>query len=125
MAAESHVCSRVVVAVRRRVALPQCEEAVAVGAGYRRHQQVVVAALPVTTSYLPREEAEMRLPNMHQVPEDADPIRVVRIGEDDRLVDERACIGTHVANTSEIRNLRLTTLREEEPSRWRVNLVVG
>ncbi len=88
-------------------------------------QEIVDAALPVTTSYLPREEAETRLPNLHQVREDADPVRVVRIGEGDCLVDERACIGTHVANTSEIHDLRLTTLRQEEPGRWRINLVVG
>ncbi|MGB0389780.1 MAG: hypothetical protein ACPGWR_33585, partial [Ardenticatenaceae bacterium] len=65
------------------------------------------------------------LPNLHQVPSEADPVRVVRIGEGDSLADERACIGTHVANTSEIKKPRLPTLRQEGENRWRINLMVG
>lgn len=82
------------------------------------------AALPVTVGFMARAEAEVRLPNLHQVPTDADPVRVVWVGEGESLADERACIGAHVANTSEIRNPRLPTLREEEPHQWRLNLVV-
>ncbi|HEX8682598.1 MAG TPA: hypothetical protein VF707_09820 [Ardenticatenaceae bacterium] len=88
-------------------------------------QQISADALPVTVGFLPRAEAEARLPNMFQVPDDADPVRVVRVGEGEKVADERACIGTHVANTAEIVNPRLPTLREEEPGRWRVTLVVG
>jgi Ser-tRNA(Ala) deacylase AlaX len=88
-------------------------------------QQISQDALPVTVGFLPRAEAEARLPNMFQVPDDADPVRVVRVGEGEKVADERACIGTHVANTAEIVNPRLPTLREEEPGHWRVTLVVG
>jgi misacylated tRNA(Ala) deacylase len=88
-------------------------------------QQISADALPVMVSFLPRAEAEARLPNMFQVPDDADPVRVVRVGDGEKVADERACIGTHVANTAEIVSPRLPTLREEEPDRWRVTLVVG
>ena len=86
---------------------------------------ISAAALPVSATYMERAEAEIRLPNMHQVPADAESIRVVRVGEKDNLADERACIGHHVANTSEIKNPRLPTLRREGAARWRINLVVG
>lgn len=88
-------------------------------------QAISAAALPVSEAMMPRTEAEQRLPNMHQVPDDADPVRVVRVGVGAQLVDERACIGEHVANTREIVNPRLPTLRQEEPGAWRLNLVVG
>ena len=88
-------------------------------------QQISTDALPVTVGFVPRSEAEARLPNMFQVPDDADPVRVVRVGQGENVADERACIGTHVASTAEIINPRLPTLREEEPGRWRVTLVVG
>ncbi len=83
------------------------------------------AALPVTELYLSRADAEARLPNMQQVPEDATLVRVVRVGTDETLADERACIGQHVAHTGEIVNPRLPTLREEAPGCWRLNLVVA
>ena len=82
------------------------------------------AGLPVTTYTVSRDVAEARLPNMHQLPAGEGPVRVVRIGREDQVADERACIGEHVSRTSEIRNPRLPTSREEEPGRWRVTLVV-
>lgn len=88
-------------------------------------QQISANALPVTVGFLPRAEAEERLPNMFQVPDDANPVRVVRVGEGENVADERACIGTHVTSTAEIVNPRLPTVREEERGRWRVTLVVG
>ena len=90
-----------------------------------RLQAISAAALPISATYMERVEAETRLPNMHQVPADADKIRVVRVGEANELVDERACIGHHVVNTSEIKNPRLPTLRREDATRWRINLMVG
>lgn len=60
------------------------------------------------------------LPNLEQVPRDADPVRVVRLGD----FDARACVGTHVANTQEIRNFRITSWRAVGPARYRVNFVV-
>lgn len=88
-------------------------------------QAISDAALPVTASTMVWAEAERRLPNLHQVPERAEQVRVVRVGEGATLADERACIGTHVASSAEIVNPRLPTLREEAPGCWRLTLVVG
>ncbi len=90
-----------------------------------RLQSISAAALSVTATYMARAQAKQRLPNMHQVPPDADPVRVVRVGAGATLADERACIGTHVANTSEIKNPRLPTLRKEPDNGWRINMMVG
>ncbi len=88
-------------------------------------QAISAAALPVSTSTMAWAEAEARLPNLHQVPERSERVRVVRVGEGATLADERACIGTHVATSAEIVNPRLPTLRQEEPGHWRLTLVVG
>jgi misacylated tRNA(Ala) deacylase len=88
-------------------------------------QEIARAAFPVMEGSIPRVEALARLPNMHQVPEDADPVRVIQVGEGAQVVDERACIGRHVTTTAAIVNPRLPTLREEEPGIWRVTLVVS
>lgn len=88
-------------------------------------QAISAAQLPVSEHHLPRTEAAARLPNLHQIPEEVDPVRVVRVGDESWLADERACIGQHVAHTGEIQNPRLPTLREEAPDQWRLNLVVG
>jgi alanyl-tRNA synthetase len=70
--------------------------------------------------FVPRAEAGV-LPNLEQVPADADPVRVVRLGE----FDNRACVGTHVANTGEIENFRITSWGAVGAGRYRVNFVVG
>ncbi len=87
-------------------------------------QEIAAAHLPVTIRFIPRAEAEATMPNLHQVPDDADPVRIVQVGEGETLADERCCIGTHIANTSEIHEPRLPTLRWEE-GRWRLTLVVS
>ena len=87
-------------------------------------RELCEAALPVSEATMGREEAVMRLPNMHQVPPGDGPVRVVRVGAGEPLADERACIGEHVAHTGEILNPRLPTLRREADGRWRVTLVV-
>lgn len=87
-------------------------------------QAIAAATLPVTVSFMARAEAEHALPNLHQVPAEADPVRVITVGGDDQVVDRRACIGVHVADTSQILNPRLPTLREDEPYQWRITLVV-
>jgi misacylated tRNA(Ala) deacylase len=91
----------------------------------RALQKIAREDLPVTEGSLPRAEALARLPNMHQVPEDADPVRVIHVGEGAGVVDARACIGRHVTSTAAIVNPRLPTLREEEPAIWRLTLVVS
>lgn len=85
---------------------------------------IAVAELRVTIRFIPRAEAEATMPNLYQVPEDADPVRIVQVGEGNSLADERCCIGNHVANTNEIHDPRLPTLRQEE-GRWRLTLVVS
>jgi misacylated tRNA(Ala) deacylase len=82
-------------------------------------QAIAARNLPVETFIIPRDQAN-HLPNLHQVPTDADTVRVVRLGD----ADERACIGQHVAHTGEIINFRITTLRQEQPGLWRINFVV-
>lgn len=88
-------------------------------------QAISVTGLAISVAYMEREEALKSLPNMYQVPADAERVRVVRIGEGASLVDERACIGRHVSNTTEIKSPRLPTLRREDNNGWRINLVVG
>lgn len=90
----------------------------------RQLRDIVAADLPVTIHFLPRAIAEATMPNLHQVPSDADPVRIVRVGEGDTLADERCCIGTHVQSTGEIHEPRLPTLRQEE-GKWRITLVVS
>lgn len=85
---------------------------------------IALADLPVTIEFLPREVAVRTMPNLHQVPVDADPVRIVRVGVGESLADERCCIGTHVQSTGEIHEPRLPTLRQEE-GKWRITLVVS
>lgn len=87
-------------------------------------QAISTANLPVTEAYMARDEAAVKMPNLHQVPDDSDPVRIVRVGTGDTLADERCCSGRHVTTTAEILNPRLPTLREEEPGLWRLTLVV-
>jgi Ser-tRNA(Ala) deacylase AlaX len=87
-------------------------------------KKISEANLPVTIDFLPREVATQTMPNLHQVPADADPVRIVRVGAGDSLADERCCIGTHVQTTGEIHEPRLPTLRQEE-GKWRITLVVS
>lgn len=80
---------------------------------------IIAADAPTVIRIIPREEAGF-LPNLHQVPLDAETVRVVRLGD----ADERACIGQHVARTGEIVNFRITTVRQEGPGFWRINFSV-
>jgi misacylated tRNA(Ala) deacylase len=83
-------------------------------------QSIIDQAVAVTESYIPRSRAGY-LSNLHQVPIDADPVRVVRIGP----YDERACVGQHVAFTHEIHCFRITSFRSAGPGRYRLNFVVN
>lgn len=79
----------------------------------------IAQAAETRIDFVPREGAD-HLPNLDQVPADADPVRVVRLGEFDR----RACMGSHVSNTGEIENFRITSWRGVGDGRHRVNFVV-
>lgn len=70
-----------------------------------RVNEVIARHLDVTTEFITQEEAAKRF-DMHRLPEGAsDTVRVVKIGD----YDECLCIGTHVANTSEIGTFKITT----------------
>ena len=59
--------------------------------------------LPVTIEFMPKEEAG-DIVDLSKLPDDAsDTLRIVRIGD----YDACACIGSHVANTSEIGHFKL------------------
>lgn len=79
----------------------------------------IAAGAATRIEHVPRAGAN-DLPNLDQVPDAADPVRVVRLGD----FDARACVGTHVANTGEIENFRITSWRAVAAERWRVNFVV-
>ena len=65
--------------------------------------EVISASLPVTIEYMSREEAS-KVVDLSKLPEDAsETLRIVRIGD----YDACACIGAHVANTSEIGTFRI------------------
>ena len=77
---------------------------------------------PVAVALLPRADAAERV-DLTKVPADADPIRVVRIGD----LDETACVGDHVGRTSEIGRfvLRSLTMIDAQTVRIRFGLEAG
>ena len=71
-----------------------------------RINRVIDFDLPVTESFVSRDEAE-RLYNTQKLPNDVGgSIRVVHIGDYDLC----PCIGEHVASTGEIGTFRITTI---------------
>lgn len=82
-------------------------------------EEWIATEADTTIDFVPREEAD-HLPNLDEVPDEVDPVRVVRLGE----FDARACAGMHVANTGEIENFRVTSWRAVGDGRYRVNFVV-
>ena len=76
--------------------------------------QIIMQHLPVTTEFITQEEAKGRF-DLKRLPEDAsETVRVVKVGD----YDECLCIGTHVANTSEIGTIRklISTIGMERTS---------
>lgn len=78
---------------------------------------VIARHLPVTTEFIPREEAKGRF-DMERLPEDASKtVRIVKVGD----YDECLCIGVHVANTSEIGTFRIISHDwNSERRQWRI-----
>lgn len=71
----------------------------------KRVNEVIHMNLPVTYELMHIKEAE-NLIDLSKLPENvSDTLRVVRVGD----YDVCACIGDHVANTSEIGTFRITT----------------
>ena len=76
---------------------------------------IITQGLPVTTQYVSRQEAAA-IVDMSKLPEDAsETLRIVRIGD----YDACACIGTHVENTSQIGEFRITS-HSYDNGVWRV-----
>ena len=64
----------------------------------KKINEVIDRHLPVTIEFMPKEKAG-GVVDLSKLPDDAsDTLRIVRIGD----YDACACIGSHVANTSEI-----------------------
>ena len=82
------------------VSCPTDEQVAAIEA---QVNDVISASLPVTIEYMSREEAS-KVVDLSKLPEDAsETLRIVRIGD----YDACACIGAHVANTSEIGTFKI------------------
>jgi Ser-tRNA(Ala) deacylase AlaX len=76
---------------------------------------VIASHLPVSISFVPKEEASDFL-DLSKLPEDAgDMVRVVRVGD----YDACACIGMHVNNTSEIGKFVILT-HDYQEGVWRM-----
>jgi len=76
---------------------------------------VIAANLPVSISFVPKEEASDFL-DLSKLPEDAgEMVRVVHVGD----YDACACIGMHVSNTSEIGKFVILS-HDYQDGVWRV-----
>lgn len=70
----------------------------------RAVNEVIDSHLPVTESYMAREEAHKQFVLDH-LPVEADPVRIIRIGD----YDACPCNGPHVRSTGEIGRFRVSS----------------
>ncbi|MGM9785906.1 MAG: hypothetical protein ACI3ZS_03635 [Candidatus Cryptobacteroides sp.] len=101
--------------------LPECPTDEHVKAIEDKVNEVIAAAMQVTIEYMSREQAAA-IVDLSKLPEDAsETLRIVRVGE----YDDCACIGAHVANTSEIGEFRIISHDFNDGVwrvRWKVNV---
>ena len=77
--------------------------------------EVIDRNLDVTVEFMPRREAAA-IVDLSKLPEDASStLRIVRIGD----YDACACIGNHVASTSEVGTFKIIS-HDYEEGRWRL-----
>lgn len=81
----------------------------------KRVNKVIASNLDVTESFLTQEEAAS-IVDLSKLPDDAsEMLRIVRVGD----YDACACIGAHVANTSEIGTFKIIS-SDFDNGRWRL-----
>ncbi len=81
----------------------------------KRVNEVIASNLDVTESFLTQEEAAS-IVDLSKLPDDAsEMLRIVRVGD----YDACACIGVHVANTSEIGTFKIIS-SDFDNGRWRL-----
>ncbi len=86
---------------------PSVEQMVAVE---DKVNEIIAAGLPVTEDFVTQDSIPEGV-EMHKLPGDvSETIRLIRVGD----YDICACIGTHVENTSEIGQFKITTFTYEE-----------
>ncbi len=90
--------------------LPVCPTPEQVAAIEAKVNEVINQHLPVTSTYMSKEEAAKHF-DLKKLPEDAsDTLRIVYVGD----YDACPCLGTHVQNTSEIGTFRISSTRYED-----------
>lgn len=97
--------------------LPQCPTEAEIQQLEDTVNEIIGRHLPVTTEFITQEEARQRF-DLSRLPENASQmVRIVKVGD----YDECLCIGTHVANTSEIGTFKIIS-HDWNPDRscWRI-----
>ncbi|WP_455591594.1 hypothetical protein [Bacteroides sp.] len=83
--------------------LPTCPTDEEIRAIENKVNEIISRHLPVTTEFMSQEEAK-DIVDLSKLPTDAsETLRIVRIGD----YDACACIGQHVANTSEVGTFKI------------------
>jgi misacylated tRNA(Ala) deacylase len=90
--------------------------------------KLVAQALPVTVSSMTEQELDANLALVKSMsvspPRGSGVIRTIRVGSD-VLIDLQPCGGTHVANTSEIGDVRVVKIEKKSATTRRVVLEFG
>ncbi|MGL1920514.1 MAG: alanyl-tRNA editing protein [Hyphomicrobiales bacterium] len=89
-------------------------------------QNIISQNLNISTEKVPEAEFQNFMENRHLIggmpPVKNGVVRFVRIGEVDNPIDYQPCGGTHVRNTSEIKNLHIATIKSKGKGIRRLNV---